>query len=194
MGGLGVPHPGAHWPPCFHFRLEPLQGRDLHHAPGCWDPGGGRLGGSYPTVGGHMPGRSPAGSTSGWVDNPCPAGTVGGTRLLGHHQSWGDRAQDALEHARRGRSEGPIPAGKLSLQGEGLSLGQSRDGTWGGLGPTGGFTLSGWFADVAAAGGAALGRPGAAAVSVTQLQAGSQGAPQHHRAHTGLCCSIVSPW
>lgn len=122
VGGPRVPHPGAPRPPHFPSRLELLQMQDLHRAPGCWDPGGGRLSGSYPAAGGHMPGHSPVGSTSGWGDSPCPAGTGGGTRPPGHHQSWGDRARDALEHTGRGRGEGPIPAGRVSLQGGGPIL------------------------------------------------------------------------
>lgn len=38
---------------------------------------------SYPAVGEHTHGRSPAGSTSGWVDSPCPPGIGQGT-----HQPW----------------------------------------------------------------------------------------------------------
>lgn len=50
------------------------------------------------------------------------------------------------------------------------------------------FTLSGQFADVAAAGGAALLGPGTVSIAVTPLQAGAQGAPQHHGARARLCC------
>lgn len=76
-----------------------------------------------------------------------------------------------------------------------LSLGQGREGTQGILAPqgAGGFTFGGRFADVATAGGAALGSPRAVAVGVTQLQAGSQGAPQRHRACTGLPCGTAAP-
>lgn len=78
----------------------------------------------------------------------------------------------------------------------GLSLGQGREGTRGVSAPqgAGGFTLGGRFADVAAAGSAALGGAGAIAVGVTELQAGSQGAPQHHGACAGLGCGTAGPW
>lgn len=78
----------------------------------------------------------------------------------------------------------------------GLSLGQGREGTRGVSAPqgAGGFTLGGRFADVAAAGGAALGGAGAIAIGVTELQAGSQGAPQHHGACAGLGCGTAGPW
>lgn len=58
---------------------------------------------------------------------------------------------------------------------------------------TGVFTLGGGSADVAAAGGAALASPGAVAVSVTELQAGSQGAPQHHGARARLHRRTAGP-
>lgn len=89
-----------------------------------------------------------------------------------------------------GRAKGVLdPAGRGQR-------GRGQDGDVAGSCPprgTGGFTLGGRFADVAAAGGAALPRPRAVAVGVAQLLAGPQGAPQHHGAHTGLCCKRAAP-
>lgn len=89
-----------------------------------------------------------------------------------------------------GRAKGVLdPAGRGQR-------GRGQDGDVAGSCPprgSVGFTLGGRFADVAAAGGAALPRPRAVAVGVAQLLAGPQGAPQHHGAHTGLCCKRAAP-
>ena len=75
-------------------------------------------------------------------------------------------------------------------------LEQGREGTRGISAPQGvnSLTFGGQFADVATASGAALGGPRAVAISITQLQAGSQGAPQHHGARAGLHCGMAAPW
>lgn len=50
------------------------------------------------------------------------------------------------------------------------------------------FTFGGQFADVATASGAALLGPRTVSIAVTPIQAGAQGASQHHGARTGLRC------
>lgn len=87
-------------------------------APSRLDPGGSRLEGTYPTVGGRRPSCSPAGSTSGHGDNPYPAGTGGGTCLPDHALLQGDRDLATLAHVEREMGEGL----RAPLQGGGAAL------------------------------------------------------------------------
>lgn len=75
-----------------------------HSVPSRLGPGGSNC--VYLSVGGSRPGCSPAGSTSGQGDNPCPAGTGGGTWLPDHPLLQGDRDLATLADAERGRGEG----------------------------------------------------------------------------------------
>lgn len=100
MGGLWCSHPG---PPSVPSRL---------------DPGDSRLEGTYPTVGGCRLGCSPAGSSCGQGDSPCPAGTGGGTWLPNHPLLQGNRDLAMLAHVERERGEGL----RAPLQGGGAAL------------------------------------------------------------------------
>lgn len=125
-------------------------GRVLHPVPSL----AGRVwGSSYLAVGERMCDRSPAGSTSGWVDSPCPPGIGRGT-----HQPWWlwqDRAPGALcmcrERERCGEplalaaATSPSPhwppkghsaPGQMGTGPAGRVLSQGGDGgTWHGLCP-----------------------------------------------------------
>lgn len=74
-------------------------------SPPGWTQEGAGWRGLYSPVGGRRPSCSPAGSTSGQGDCPCPAGMGGGTWLPDHPLLQGDRDLAMLAHMER-RGEG----------------------------------------------------------------------------------------